>query len=68
MFRGGGQQRVSFMRLQPSPAARPSRHRAQLADSAGLWDQPHGGGRTGGAALVTSQAALLRASDLSSKS
>ena len=25
MFRGGGQQRVSFMRLQPSPAARPSR-------------------------------------------
>ena len=38
MFRGGGQQRVSFMTLQPSPAARPSRHRAQLADSAGLWD------------------------------
>lgn len=44
MFRGGGQQRVSrwaratVMRLKPSPAACPSRHKAQLADSAGLWD------------------------------
>ena len=29
---------LSFMRLKPNPAACPSRHRAQLADSAGLWD------------------------------